>query len=168
MRRPTWLSEVRRNRQRLEATTIRLVALRKKVVFMAEVMTKDKYAKYLESGHWQRFAYEIKKARRKCEDCGIDALEARHRHKQDLNVHHLTYERIWHEKPEDVVLLCYSCHFRRHGVVDDFKEWAKRFSMTRITHGSRNACANCGALTGPIYLNLDEVQTEWVCSDCRM
>ena len=34
MRRPTWLSEVRRNRQRLEATTIRLVAFEEEIAVL--------------------------------------------------------------------------------------------------------------------------------------
>lgn len=133
---------------------------------MGVKVTKGNYEEYLKSPHWLRFSQGIKKLRRKCEDCGIDALEARHRHKQDLNVHHLTYERVGNEKPEDVVVLCFYCHLKRHGI-NDFKEWCQRFSMPRITRGSNQACANCGILTGPIYYSVDEVLPEWLCSDCR-
>jgi len=167
MRRPTWPSEVRRNRQRLEATTIRLVALRKKVVFMLLKITKAHYEEYLKTEHWVLFALKIRKERKNCQDCGISAEEARKRDRQNLNVHHLTYERIGHELPEDVVAICRYCHAKRHGC-EGIYELAQSKSMARITQGSQQACEICGILNGPTYYNVDEVLPVWVCSDCRM
>ena len=34
----------------------------------------------------------------------------------ELEVHHLDYERLDHERPEDLVTLCSACHGRAHDV----------------------------------------------------
>lgn len=45
-----------------------------------------------------------------CEDCG--GLFYHH----EINVHHLTYERLGHECESDTVVLCETCHAKRHGL----------------------------------------------------
>lgn len=32
----------------------------------------------------------------------------------DLNLHHLTHDRLWNELDEDLVLVCVLCHERLH------------------------------------------------------
>lgn len=32
-----------------------------------------------------------------------------------LNVHHLTYDRLGHEREDDLIVLCRECHLREHG-----------------------------------------------------
>jgi hypothetical protein len=77
------------------------------------------YEDYLHSEHWQRT--KIKRLLRanineameliQCEhaDCGmfVPLLV--------LNVHHLTYKRLGHERMEDLQVLCRSCHRVVHG-----------------------------------------------------
>lgn len=41
-----------------------------------------------------------------CEICGIPGG-------YHLDVHHLTYVRFWHERPEDLAALCRTCHFTK-------------------------------------------------------
>lgn len=64
---------------------------------------------YLHSEHWKN--YRKKKliaAHNTCQSC--------HRSfwKDQLNVHHLTYERLWHEKMGDTEVLCIACHRLAH------------------------------------------------------
>lgn len=47
----------------------------------------------------------IRRKRKKCEVC---------QSKEDLHVHHLTYENLYNEKDEDLILVCKSCHFSIH------------------------------------------------------
>ncbi len=64
------------------------------------------YAAYLRSDWWQarRAAFLAKHPR--CMLC---------RRTRDLEVHHITYENLWHEPDEDLVVLCRRCHARHHG-----------------------------------------------------
>lgn len=69
-------------------------------------VTRKEYEKYLESEHWQRVRYAVlRDAGGRCARCGRGA-----RH-----VHHLTYERLWHERPGDTEALCERCHAEAHG-----------------------------------------------------
>lgn len=129
-------------------------------------ITKPEYEQYLQTDHWKEFSYKTKKKRGKCADCGIEALEAWKRDRQGLNVHHLSYENIGQEKDADVVVLCRYCHLKRHGT-EGIYELAQKLAMPKASHGSQQACANCGVLNGPTYYNVDERLSEWLCADCR-
>ena len=62
---------------------------------------------YLKSAHWQRYRYlRLWMARYICDDC--------HRKRKPLQVHHLNYDCLWHEKISDTDVLCVPCHNRRH------------------------------------------------------
>lgn len=64
------------------------------------------YNEYLTSEHWKKTrARALMRAGYKCEECGNN---------KNLNVHHNTYENIWHERDEDLEVLCQSCHHKRH------------------------------------------------------
>lgn len=67
------------------------------------------YAEYLESDSWRRKAEEAK--RRAGHQCAL--CPNRHR----LEVHHRTYDRIGHERPSDLVVLCWWCHRRHHATL---------------------------------------------------
>lgn len=108
-------------------------------------MNSEQYAHYLQSRHWimyrrakmlkailhhsqpfkdlvaeePRFLnllVEIKLGDRQwcfcipCEDCGGLFYH------YEINVHHLTYERLGHERESDTVVLCETCHAKRHGL----------------------------------------------------
>lgn len=69
---------------------------RKKTV--SKRFTKKFYAKYLRSDHWRKFRSLVFARRgRRCEECGTT---------MNLEVHHKTYANLWHEKLEDVQILC--------------------------------------------------------------
>ena len=67
-------------------------------------MRTPEYDEYLKSWAWkeQRF-WAIERARNQCKECG-EGLGT------ELDVHHVTYERLGHELPEDLVVLCRLCH----------------------------------------------------------
>lgn len=63
----------------------------------------ERYEKYLQSLQWQILRQAVlDRALGQCEICGQGA--------ERLEVHHLHYERIYHEWPVDLVALCISCH----------------------------------------------------------
>ena len=69
---------------------------------------------YLSSKHWRTFRRGIivdNKGR--CDKCNKHLMMFGG-NLTFLDVHHLTYKRIWHEKPEDVRLLCRECHEDEH------------------------------------------------------
>lgn len=64
------------------------------------------YREYLRSEHWKTRRMAALRARGFiCEDCGNEATE----------VHHLSYERLGEEWPEDLLIVCSDCHRTRHG-----------------------------------------------------
>lgn len=66
-----------------------------------------KYRLYLLSDEWIEFKKKLFTTRgRRCENCQTT--------KGQIHGHHLTYERLYNEKPEDVQLLCQSCHSSVH------------------------------------------------------
>jgi len=68
----------------------------------------DEYKRYLVSAQWQvTRARAIIRAGGRCERCAAT---------QQLEAHHLTYERLGREKPEDLEILCRKCHRRYHGL----------------------------------------------------
>lgn len=68
-------------------------------------MSNKRYRKYLQSDWWKQRRNEIVEQRKVCEICGSS---------KNLEVHHLTYENIGHEKDEDLKLLCCKCHRKVH------------------------------------------------------
>jgi hypothetical protein len=64
------------------------------------------YGRYLRSETWAgRRAEVLERARGRCERCGEGA---------PVEVHHLTYERLGHERLEDLAALCAVCHRGAH------------------------------------------------------
>jgi len=69
------------------------------------------YVAYLRSPEWAaRKAAALRRADDRCQVCYADRWFSR------LEVHHRTYERIGHEAPADLTVLCAHCHdlFHRH------------------------------------------------------
>ena len=70
-----------------------------------EVLRKEEYKRYLKSTRWRKlWAYVMKRDGNKCRFCGRKAH----------HVHHLTYARIFHEEPYDLVAVCKGCHELLH------------------------------------------------------
>lgn len=64
------------------------------------------YHRYLQSHQWKARAQAARKrAGYRCQVCNSPT---------DIAVHHRTYERLGHEKPEDLTVLCQDCHALFH------------------------------------------------------
>ena len=67
------------------------------------------YFSYLQSKKWKQKIAEAKaRFKYQCVSCNRTANET------ILEGHHLTYERFGNELPEDIVILCRSCHRKVH------------------------------------------------------
>jgi 5-methylcytosine-specific restriction endonuclease McrA len=67
------------------------------------------FAEYRKQPEWQvRRVQALTRARFKCQISS--------NHDATLDVHHRSYENSGDEKPEDLVVLCRSCHQKFHGV----------------------------------------------------
>jgi len=67
---------------------------------------KKPYKDYLKSKKWRELRETIlQRDNYTCTRCGS---------KNNLQVHHLTYKRLKHEKPEDLITLCKQCHYKEH------------------------------------------------------
>jgi 5-methylcytosine-specific restriction endonuclease McrA len=65
------------------------------------------YSDYRRTPEWQyRRRQMVQAAERKCQHCGSYS----HR----LNVHHRSYDRLGNEDPDDLIVLCVSCHRDLH------------------------------------------------------
>ncbi|NIN36610.1 MAG: hypothetical protein GTO60_16565 [Gammaproteobacteria bacterium] len=99
-------------------------------------MNKKQYQAYLQSDHWfimRRKA--LKKAGFKCEQCGLgrDALP--------LHVHHLNYDNLGNEKPEDLQVLCAYCHrFEHEKANDPILIWVDQYAGKNIVEDSFIFC----------------------------
>jgi hypothetical protein len=72
---------------------------------------KQDYHKYLNSPEWKEKARQKRiEAGNKCQLCNSSGTP--------LNVHHRTYENIYQEKPEDLIVLCKDCHQKFHDIPD--------------------------------------------------
>lgn len=62
---------------------------------------KALYQGYLKTDHWrQRRELALERAERRCQECGKGG---------PLEVHHLTYARLFQERDEDLLVLCRDC-----------------------------------------------------------
>lgn len=66
------------------------------------------YPDYLESPYWRLHVRRqaLARAGGRCERCGVS---------DGLEVHHVTYERLGCEHPDDLEVLCGPCHGAHHG-----------------------------------------------------
>lgn len=69
---------------------------------------------YLSSNHW-RFVRRDKiiKEKGRCAKCGKHSIMFGG-NLHFVDVHHLTYKRIWHERLSDLQVLCRDCHKKEH------------------------------------------------------
>ncbi len=69
------------------------------------------YSTYINSVEWFKKANEAKrKAGYKCEKCGKQFKKGKKGWGLELHAHHLNYERLGRELPEDIMVLCKDCH----------------------------------------------------------
>lgn len=78
---------------------------------------KEKYEKYIISPEWYNLKIDLLEKRGcKCEKCGKPKKPTQ------LQIHHLTYERLYNELPEDLLILCAVCHMKEHGLIKEKKK----------------------------------------------
>ena len=66
------------------------------------------YKEYLKTNHWINLRLSLIDQRgHKCSIPDCDSTTS-------IQAHHTTYERIGHENPEDLTLLCKRCHLAEH------------------------------------------------------
>jgi 5-methylcytosine-specific restriction endonuclease McrA len=68
--------------------------------------TKKKHIEYLLSEEWAKIRNDLFQTRGKeCQRCGS---------KNQIQVHHLTYDNWKNEEPQDLEILCAKCHKSEH------------------------------------------------------
>lgn len=81
------------------------------------------YRAYLRSSHWKTVRRDaLRRAGNKCQLCSSRIR---------LEVHHNSYEHLWDETEQDVVVLCRRCHAKFHGfpvdaLADRIRQWFRR------------------------------------------
>lgn len=74
---------------------------------------------YLKSPHWKflsKIAYST--LGRVCKDCGST---------KRLQLHHLNYDNLWKEDiHRDLVVVCATCHAKRHGIEKEERKTRKK------------------------------------------
>lgn len=90
----------------------------------------DKYKAYLKSDEWAQLKIDLFNHRgRSCERCSS---------KSSLAVHHLTYDNIYNEEPEDLIILCGLCHAKTHGKVKKVKPKKKKMKPNKVIKPKAN------------------------------
>ena len=70
-------------------------------------MDQGTYAAYLHSAHWKKTRHEaLQRAGYKCQACSTK--------EEILDVHHNCYDRLGSEEPQDLIVLCRTCHGKVH------------------------------------------------------
>lgn len=73
-----------------------------------------KYKEYLQSVEWANIKLDLYANRgRKCERC---------RSTKFIQVHHISYDNLYNEEPEDLEILCGTCHKKVHGIGEKKKK----------------------------------------------
>lgn len=80
-----------------------------------KISRKERYARYLNSYEWKRIRDRVQaRSDGVCERCHLYQSE---------HVHHLTYERIFHESLDDLQDVCGWCHEYLHGLRSHDPAW---------------------------------------------
>ena len=94
---------------------------RQEVERLCRLVTRHGYAEYLTTEHWQRTRREaLARSGYRCAICGD---------RSSLQVHHLSYERLGWERPDDLEVLCEQHHRESHPEHLPLKE---RIALTRV------------------------------------
>jgi hypothetical protein len=83
-------------------------------------MNKEQYSLMVTTDCWKIRRNEYAKRHDRCEICTSG---------RSLQVHHLSYERLGHERDEDLVVVCELCHRAIHGMVGT-SDWRKTMLAT--------------------------------------
>lgn len=111
------------------------------------------YDDYLNSKHWKEFSISVKEST--CYCCGRGGI---------IQVHHIHYDNLGKELPEDVVSVCSGCHLdihdksknRRHIPLNQLHEIVR---AEKIALQTKNWCQLENLITLGYHSNLIELQT---------
>jgi hypothetical protein len=91
------------------------------------------YSDYIKSVEWVRLRCRVlDRADYCCEFCGLGVEADEQMRTPTFQVHHLSYERLGHELPHDLILLCLSCHEDVHTfpkIKEDIANFAARRTL---------------------------------------
>lgn len=119
-------------------------------------MTKKEYLEYLKSESWQQKRRNLaRSADAKCYCCG-----AIPRPGNPLDLHHLTYERLGHELPTDLVAICRSCHDIVHDLVKSSGSIQAATERVKALMGRKQARA-ARPYSGPPVKDRTHVVVAW-------
>lgn len=78
---------------------------------MRKKVDYPEYRQYIVSKEWYQLKIDILEKRGcYCEKCKKKKYPAA------LQLHHLSYERLFNEEPQDLMLVCKRCHEKEHGL----------------------------------------------------
>jgi hypothetical protein len=113
--------------------------------FLLWLNARVDYKAYLQSDDWKARADAAKRrAGYRCQLCN------RSRTQVILNVHHRTYERLGHEQPDDLTVLCEDCHGTYEAHRKQNARRLKQESVERMVRHAKRARYNGG---GPHLLS---------------
>lgn len=103
-------------------------------------MNKQEYKEYLRSSIWrQKRRLARLRAHGKCQRCGERLV------KKEVHTHHLTYDRIGRERPEDLQVVCKGCHEFIHGIREldpaTLEERIREYGIVRGNYSYRGDAA---------------------------
>lgn len=105
------------------------------VIATGKEFRRHDYHAYLRTEEWdRRRRHALLRCDKRCQGCGSSTLV--------LHVHHLTYERLGCELPEDLLVLCAYCHKTAHAeglVLEPFRPGS--FPQMYDAEGNRRALA---------------------------
>lgn len=80
------------------------------------IQTKEDYEDYLHTDHWYNVRSKaLRRANMRCQVCSS---------RNSLQVHHCNYSCLGEEKPRDVLVMCASCHKKRHDPKQEGAQWS--------------------------------------------
>ena len=95
----------------------RLTRLRERLAALAKTQPPPDYDRYIRSKTWQKKREQLLDHHgRACVLCGST---------EHLHVHHLHYQTVGAERPEDVAVCCRRCHFIEHLPYNDNPNWTE-------------------------------------------
>lgn len=104
-------------------------------------MNKSQYREYLKGEHWKNVKKSFYKVNaRKCVECSSTV---------NLNLHHLTYDRLGKERLSDLVCLCEDCHHKLHENLKTQKKSPKK----KKRKANKVSCTKCKFFAFGYYCN---------------
>ena len=96
-------------------------------------MQTKEYKDYIKSKEWKNVKLDILQQRGNyCEIC------REQRQVNILHLHHKTYKNLFNEKPEDLQLLCPTCHMKVHGLIKKDKPKKQKVNYDKPKLPRRN------------------------------